>query len=181
MVRVAGALVSVSFVRVLTTPLVRARESAALILGERGLEAEVVPGWSEIDFGQWEGWTWDEVRVRDPEGHRRWEASGAGDFTFPGGESRAGFDARIAAAARAWLGPEDPPTLVVAHKGVIKGVLGHLLGLGPDQRRRMEVHLGSIHRIGVGEGGFVALGLNEVHHLGSDHLPDAPPTPGAPR
>lgn len=178
--RVGEALEGSRFARVLTTPLDRARESTAIILGAGELTPEVVPGWTEIDFGAWEGWTWDEVRDRDPDGLARYTRSGTGPFTFPDGDSRHGFEDRVRAAADAWLHPDDPPTLVVAHKGVIKVILGHLLGLEPPERRALPVHLGSIHRITVRDGKFDALELNRVDHLGDDHVPDAAPGGAAP-
>jgi len=175
MEHVGRALAGSSFARVLTTPLARARESTAIVLGTADLTPEVVPGWTEIDFGAWEGWTWDEVRERDPDGHARYARSGTGPFTFPHGDSRHGFEDRVRAAAAAWLHPHDPPTLVVAHKGVIKVILGELLGLAGPERRALAVHLGSIHRIAVRDGRFEAIALNQVDHLGEDHVPDAPP------
>jgi broad specificity phosphatase PhoE len=121
------------FDAVFTSPLSRAQRSAEVVLDSLAhpeVPVEPVPGFAEIDFGAWEGWTWDEVRERDPDNHARWTAQGI-EFQFPAGERRAAFvervqlavapsiEARFAAGARS--------ILVVVHKGVIKAIAARLL------------------------------------------------------
>lgn len=112
-----------SYDRVITSDLSRATATARLA-GWAGADAD----WRlrEIDFGQLEGMTWDEV----PDQLR--EALVAFDgFVAPGGESTSDFAARIVAALDDF--PEGAH-MVVTHGGVIRAVLRHCgeLGAFPD-------------------------------------------------
>jgi broad specificity phosphatase PhoE len=138
------------FDAVFTSPLSRARRSAEVVLATLDhppIAIEPVPGFAEINFGEWEGWTWDEVAARDPQNHARWAREGP-SFRFPGGEVRAAFvervqlasaptiEARFAAGARS--------ILVVVHKGVIKAIAARLLGLPVHELAGFDLPLGGV-------------------------------------
>jgi len=150
--RAAAALKHHRFARVLSSPLQRARRSAEIVLAalDHSLQPaptlELVPGFKEIDFGAWEGWTYAEAETRDPAGFARWQAEGHA-FTYPGGESRTAFLARIAAAAASALDPARGPTLAVLHKGVIKAALIALTDRPPAALAELPVALASLHRL----------------------------------
>lgn len=143
------------FDRVLTSPLQRARRSAEVLLAHvphPAIPIEPVEAFREVDFGRWEGLTWAEVAERDPEEHRRFAALGLA-FTYPEGESRREFFARVRAGVSAI--EQAFPTgrervLVVAHKGVIKGIAATLLEVGILDD--IELPLGSVHRFTRADG-----------------------------
>ncbi len=166
--RVAAALVGEGFEAVYASPMRRAVEFAALALP--GRIPTLVPGLREIDFGDWEGLTWDEVAARDPEGYRRCRIEGAG-FTYPGGDSRRGFRERIAAAVPDLFAGTATRVVAVLHKGVIKSVLATLLGRDPESFRDHPVDLGSLHLLRQSEEGWILDSANQVEHLGEDHRP----------
>ena len=86
----------VAFDRVITSPLFRARETAELVA--RGLPAQADPRLREMDYGAWEGRTYEAIEATDRALRREWEA--APDTTrCPGGES--GED--VAVRVRAFL------------------------------------------------------------------------------
>lgn len=92
----ARRLAPVTFDRVITSPLFRARETAELLAGEVALEAD--PRLREMDYGAWEGRTPAEIQASDPELRRDWEL--APDLlACPGGESAAD----VAGRGRAFL------------------------------------------------------------------------------
>lgn len=168
--RVRAALAGVVPARLVVTPLARAREFAALAFP--GCEPRVVEGLREVDFGRWEGLTWEEAEARDPELVAR-ARLGEPDFTYPGGDQRAAFRARIAATAREVFAPAGPgPVAAVLHKGVIKAVLAALVGACPEGYRHHPVHLGSIHRLVHDGTAWTLASANETGHLGEDHLAD---------
>ena len=68
--------------RWLTSPLRRARETAALLPGSGVVEPRLV----EMDWGAWEGWRGAELRAKAPAELAANEALGL-DFRPPGGES----------------------------------------------------------------------------------------------
>lgn len=150
MIASARRLAGRRFDAVFTSPLGRARRSTEVVLASiehPAIAIEEVEGFREIDFGAWEGWTWDEVRERDPENFARWDREGA-HFCFPSGELRSAFvervqlatgptiEARFAAGAQA--------ILAVVHKGVIKAIAARMLGLSLHELVDFELSLGAI-------------------------------------
>jgi len=160
--RAAQALAGERFDQLVTSPMVRARRSAEIVARALRTPAplRVVEALRERDFGAWEGWTAEEVAQRDPEGYRRWRTEGL-NFCFPEGESRCGLQARVIAAVegdgqgqgqgqakgKGQLFPTAGRSLAVLHKGIIKVILGRLLGLDHDASHQLVVSLGSIHRL----------------------------------
>lgn len=167
--RAAAVLRPHRFTRVLTSPLQRARRSAEIVLtGHANADAalEVVPEFREIDFGAWEGWTYAEAEARDPDGFRRWRSEGH-EFTYPGGESRAAFHARVRAAALTRLGAPGPGlALAVLHKGVIKAIVAALTGQEPAAVAELPVSLGSLHRLDRVDGAWKLTATGDTAHLG---------------
>lgn len=99
----------------------------------------------EIHFGLFEGLTAEEIRERYPEQHRRWTRDRlAPGFTFPAGENRRAFSARVEHGLRRMLAfwdrsaATDGYAVLVAHRGVIRTIVNRLTGAEP------VVELGSI-------------------------------------
>ena len=78
---------------VLSSPLRRARQTAAAVAEATGAPLVTRDGLIETDFGGWEGLTFAEARERDPELHASW--LGSEDVAPPGGESFAEVGRRI--------------------------------------------------------------------------------------
>jgi probable phosphoglycerate mutase len=120
--------------RAWTSPMLRARETAAL-LGRP--DAEVAPELVEMSWGMWEGRTLAELRAADAERVAALQAMGL-DLAAPGGESPRMVAARIAPflARVAALGGEH---LAVTHKGVIRAA--YALASGWDMRGKPPLPL----------------------------------------
>ena len=87
---------------VYTSPLARALDTARPLAAARGLEPAVLSAFSELDFGEVEGMTYEEIEARWPELFRAWMEDPAG-VRFPGGESLADLRARVLPALElAW-------------------------------------------------------------------------------
>ena len=121
------ALADVPFAVAVSSDLSRCRETAAIVLGGRGLDVRPEPRLREIALGAFEGLTVDEVRERFPGAYERRGCDIAG-FIPQGGESFADVQAR-SVAALAELAPLCGNVLVVAHGGVNRTILCHALGL----------------------------------------------------
>jgi broad specificity phosphatase PhoE len=143
-------LAGLRFDRVLTSPLIRARRSAEVLLehvAHPAIAIEAIEAFREVDFGRWEGWTWDEVRERDRDEHRRFAELGHA-FRYPEGESRRDFFARVQAGVptiEQAFADGCARVLVVVHKGVIKAIAAKLLEL-PRVVDELELALASVHR-----------------------------------
>ena len=108
--------------------LCRSWESARIVAPDLPVHLEA--DFREIDFGDWEGLTKQEIALRDPAGFARWQAEGL-EFTFPGGETRAEFRARVGRGLDRLLASGAESALVTVHKGVVRTLLelvsGHTL------------------------------------------------------
>ena len=112
-----------------TSPMIRARQTAAPLEKLTGVTATVEAGLTEIAYGEWEGLTVDEVKARWPEAYEYWAEDVASRGT-PGGETA------FYVAARAMRGVEAIRTrhatgnvLLVSHKATLRIITCALLGL----------------------------------------------------
>lgn len=120
--------------RWLTSPLARARETAAL-MGQP--DAAIEPLLTEMDWGAWEGEQLAALRASDPDGLAAEEARGL-DMTPPGGESPRQVQERLKPLLLR-LAVEDRPTAAVSHKGVIRAL--YALASGWDMVSRPQAKL----------------------------------------
>ena len=119
-----------------SSPMLRCRQTAALIAG--GKPVVVVQGMQELDCGEWDGMSFDEIRARYPEEYaRRGE-----DPTrpMPGGETLDQCAARALSALRGLLARTEGNLAVVAHAGVNRVLIRALAG-NPELRPLPQPYL----------------------------------------
>ena len=143
---------------VLTSPLERARETAAPIAAALGLEPEVTPALNEIDFGIWTGRRFEEL-ADDPL-WQGWNAA-RGSGRAPGGEAMAAAQTRVAGLLDE-LAAEGRDAVLVSHGDVIRAAVLRVLGLSLDAYARIEIAPASITTLDLWPGGGRVTGLNEV-------------------
>ncbi|MBI1813818.1 MAG: histidine phosphatase family protein [Deltaproteobacteria bacterium] len=163
----AAALAGERFAAVYASNLSRAREGARIVSVCRE-PVIALPGFNEVDFGEWEGLTDDEIRAHDPARHAEWRAHLAArrDFQYPAGDSTAAFRRRVAATLHALLDVAPRGALLmVLHKGVIRTILSELLQLDTPDRSHLALDLGSIHVVAARDGRWRAEVLDRVDHL----------------
>ncbi len=137
--RQAGTLAAhfaVGLVRaVLTSPVQRARETAAPVAAAAGLLPVVEPGLDEVDFGAWAGLGFDALA--DVPGWAAWNGA-RGLAHTPGGETMLAVQARAVAAlmGQRALGGS---VAAVSHSDVIKAVLAYALGMPLDLLHRLDI------------------------------------------
>lgn len=161
----ARRLAGVSFDRLISSPLRRARETAAAVANGRPVETDA--RLLEMDYGEWEGLTYPQIEEHWGEERRRWEADPASG-QCPGGES--GLD--VATRASGFL--EDAVTtggqvLVVAHSTLNRVLLCVAMGVEVrDYRRRFRqepANLTVLRFPGSAAEGAQLLLCNDVAHL----------------
>jgi probable phosphoglycerate mutase len=135
--------------RIVTSPLVRCVETAAL-LGAPHAERE--PRLAEMSWGAWEGKRLPDLRAELGDEMAQNEARGW-DFRPQGGESPREVLARV----RSWLAEVTGPTLAVTHRGVIRAV--YAAAAGWDLRGKPPVKLAwdALHVFCVGADGSPAV------------------------
>ena len=150
---------------IVSSPLQRCRETAQAAAEVLGLPVEVDDDLRELDFGEWEGLTGDEVRARSPLAFRRWW--GTTDVRAPGGESVADVSARVARARRRILDRHAGRTvLVVSHVTPIKLLLAAGLGVADDVVHRVFLEAASLCTVAWSSDGHSTVRLvNDTGHL----------------
>ncbi len=117
---------------IVTSPLLRARTTAEPIADRLGLVPTIIDDLREMDFGRFEGHTFDEIYRLDPGFVERLADFHDDDLEWPGGEQRGAFYRRVWAAFEQVV--RDHPgrrVVVVAHGGVIGAFMAMLRGQLP--------------------------------------------------
>ncbi len=161
--RVAERLAGEAVTAVHSSPLERARETAAPIAATLGLPVTVDPGLLEIDFGEWSGRSFDELALLDA--WRRWNAARSTART-PAGDTMRAAQARILDSIDALrLAHPDGTVVLVSHADPIKAALVYALGLSLDGLPRFEVAPASLSRVVIEPWGSRVTLLNETSGL----------------
>jgi broad specificity phosphatase PhoE len=144
--------------RVLTSPLVRCVETAAVLARVCGLpDAEVDAQLVELDYGEYDGLPFADL---PPDLARRWRTEA--DFAPPGGESLASVGERMAGFTRETLaGLDDAPVVAVSHVSPIKAAVCFALGLPDLAAWRMRLDNATMTRLAPGPDGATLLSFNE--------------------
>lgn len=125
---------------VISSPLLRARQTAEPVAGVLGLGVTVDERLTETDFGAWEGLTFSEAAAQDPEVHRAWLGDSA--VSPPGGESFDLVAGRVNAGLDDLLRHFPGQTVVlVSHVTPIKLILRRALDAGPQMLYRLHLDL----------------------------------------
>lgn len=117
---------------IVTSDLLRTRETTASLEAALGREALVEPGLRERSFGNWEGRTGRDVAEADPDRWARWIA-GEDVIDEVGGETRADLVARVVPVFNELLEstPEGGTTIAITHGGAIWHGAHAVLSLPP--------------------------------------------------
>lgn len=110
------------FASLWSSPLPRARQTAAIVAERLGLDIAEDARLMETDTGEWTDRTFAEVEAGDPERFAAWVA-GDPAFAFPGGESFAAQRDRVSAAVADIRAAGPAPALVVCHRNSMRLVL----------------------------------------------------------
>jgi probable phosphoglycerate mutase len=159
--RLVGALSDEPVAALYTSPLARARETAAPLAAALGLEPAVVDDLREYDADAAHYVPVHEMPRLDPAG---WERMRAG--LLPESVDVGAFTGRVASAFETVVAahPGRDTAVVVAHAGVVNTWLAHLLGL--DRPLAFPLDYTGITRILAGrDGRRVVRTVNETAHV----------------
>lgn len=160
---VAGELAKENFASIFTSPLKRALTTANQIAQAHGISPETLTGLTEIDFGSWEGLTFDEIQKTYPDRLNDWFKK-PDTFTFPQGESVADFRKRVLASMETILDRQGD-SLIVAHGGSLRIMICHLCRWSMDNIHSFELEPASLTILKHYDESTVAAVLNQTSHL----------------
>jgi probable phosphoglycerate mutase len=145
---------------VYSSPLERARETAAPIAAARGLKVQIDKGLLECDFGQWTGGELKEL-MKKPEWTtvQRYPSG----FRFPDGESFSEMQTRMGVCLERLRSRHPGGVLVaVSHADTIKAAVTQAMGAHLDLFQRTAISTCSITAIAYGTNGPMVLTVNST-------------------
>lgn len=158
--RVAEDLAEHPVVAVYTSPIVRTRETAAIVARPHGVFPKTARGLVEVDYGDWTDRPLEELRDEP-----LWSTiqQAPSRVTFPGGGTIRGMQAAAVEAIEAIAARHGDREVVVAvsHADVIKAILAHHLATGLDSFQRIAVSPASVSVLALAAGHpALVLGIN---------------------
>jgi broad specificity phosphatase PhoE len=142
------------------SPMERTRETAAIVSERLGsVPVTIRDDLAELDFGEWTGLTFDEVR-KDP----RWPewATHRSLSCIPGGETMRHVQRRVVEAVMEMRAAHpDDHIAVVSHGDVIRAALVFALGMPLDFYARIEVATGSLSTMRIDATGIRVIAINQ--------------------
>jgi ribonuclease H / adenosylcobalamin/alpha-ribazole phosphatase len=161
----AKRLASAGLGVIVTSPLLRAAQTAQEVAAVTGAAVVTDEGFRETDFGAWEGLTFAEVRERWPAEVTAWLADP--EVAPPGGESFADVSLRVTAALHRVLAAREGQTvLIVSHVTPIKTLVTAALLAPPAALYRMHLDVAALSEIDwYADGPAVLRTFNDTGHL----------------
>jgi 2,3-bisphosphoglycerate-dependent phosphoglycerate mutase len=151
---------------IVTSPLQRARTTAAAVAARLAIEPRVVDDLREMDFGRFEGHSFAEIARLDPAFVDRLADIADDDLAWPGGEQRRAFYERIWVAFGSIVADYGGQrVVVVAHGGVIGAFMAMLRGQRPSDPRVYGLKNCSVTHVVVGPEATEVRRFNCVVHL----------------
>ena len=152
--------------RIVSSPLARCRESAAIISSALGLPVEVDDDLREVDFGVWEGLTFPVVEERWPRELALWLGDTA--ISPPDGESYESLRHRVRSVQERIVNRHRSETIcVVSHSRPIAMIVANLLDTPTGSLYRLHVDNASVTEVDYYDDGPAVVRLfNGTSHLG---------------
>ena len=152
---------------VYSSPLKRAYDTARAIAEPKGLPIHKVDGIKELNFGEWDGLTKEQLTEQFGEAFVKYRIE---PFHYPmAGEGTLNRAKLRVGAALEDIKEEfrhtDNTIVVVAHGGILKLAIFYLLDISSRLYRCIELYNTSLTIIDVEEDRCILRVLNDAHHL----------------
>src|SRR5262249_8091820 len=125
----------------------------------------------ELDFGELEGATYDEIAATRPDLYARWMTDPTA-VVFPGGEGYPDLHRRVRAVLEELRSADgaEASVVVVTHGGVVRAALAPVLDLPRDRIFRIAVEPASVTLVRWVDGEPIVFGVN--HRPGEEAVGD---------
>jgi alpha-ribazole phosphatase len=153
---------------IFTSPLARSAQTAEIISTRHEFSPQIKEGLREIDFGDWEGLTFDQINSQYPQEIDKWFKH-PDDFVFPGGESVQSFHQRVINSF-AEIVSHPGPIVVVAHGATLKVAICYLCGWPMANFHSFSLSNAGLSIIDCLGASAIVKSLNDTSFLGTDCL-----------
>jgi probable phosphoglycerate mutase len=172
----AEALSTYQIAAVYSSPLRRAVDTGEAIASRHGLEVVADDALTEMDVGEFDGVSFEEMRKRHPEFLVDWLGEKGALLRMPGAcESLQEVQERACDAIRRMAEQHGRETVVaVSHNFTIHALLCDALHMSVCDFRRLRHDLAAISVIDVRGGVMIVVHMNDVCHLEARGLKEAP-------
>jgi alpha-ribazole phosphatase len=158
----AERLAAEKFDAVYSSDLQRATETAKIICTS---QIHPDPRLREVNFGDWEGMIYDEIKVKYPETLAAWEADIFKNAP-PHGETLEQLSIRVQSMLDELRKKhEDQNILIVAHGGVLQTLICLALKLPPTMYWQFHLSTASTSEVAFYPAGAILNSLNDTSHL----------------
>jgi len=138
---------------IVSSPLQRCQAFAEALASRHGIPVTLEPRFSEVGFGCWEGRHPAEIQANNRAEYEAFYADPV-NRRPPGAEPLDSFITRVVSAYTAVLrNPHGQHCLIVAHAGVIRAIIAHVLHASPLGLYRIKVENAGVTRIRHGRYG----------------------------
>ncbi len=150
---------------VYTSPLKRARRTAEIVAGYHECPVTIDEGLKELNQGQLEGLTGEEMRRDFPDFMKNW-LENPGNVHLPGGECLDELQRRVWPVIEGIAHRHDQQTvLAVAHSFVNIAIICRVLEIPLNQFRRFRQDSTAKNVIEFSRGGAILRSLNDTCHI----------------
>lgn len=155
-----------NFTTVYTSTLQRAVKTAEAVCAKLGSKALEDARLNEINFGDIEGLTFEQIQQKYPELEHIWNGKGV-DYGFPSGESFKDFNARVSEFLKDMIKKhkEDEDILIVGHGGPFRLMMCHLLEIDIKNWWKFRFPLASVTILDAYKDGASLCLFGDISHL----------------
>lgn len=140
------------------SPASRAQQTASPLAEQLQLNYTLQEELQEVDFGRWEGLTFEQICASDPQQIDSWARLDE-NFCFPSGESHRHFTRRITQTVTDIHNSTANHLAIVSHGGVIRALICHLVGWANTDIMKFTIKRGGYATLDFYEQQAVLTGL----------------------
>lgn len=162
---VAGYLGKYHISQVVSSSMLRARQTAGTITKLLGMDLLSHKDLDEMNFGDFEGMFFDDIADEIKKVHEKW-SGGQTAYRIPGGESPEEVFDRAAKRVHKYLDEFNGDNIAfVVHGRVIRILLSEWTGIGLRNMHKIEHANGAVNHLMKNGNGFDVVYLNRTAHL----------------
>lgn len=149
---------------VYSSALTRTIQTARIIAEPHELEVSKISELNEVDFGEWDGLTYFEIKERYSNLADDW-LNKTSEVQITGGETWSHFKKRVVSGLRKILNEnENKNILIVSHGGPIKAIISEVLGLSLTSFWKIRQDRGAINIVEFFDEGATITLLNDTYY-----------------